>query len=896
LNYTLSITAPHNATNYTAVGCSYTLNGNVVSFPSCTNVTLSASAAAAPNILTVSATFYNGTNTTTNTSAVNFTIVFNFIPVSGSVTTTNPFSVTASDDAFVANDCPSGWSCASDSIPLNHTYNYGYVDRVFIHGDQSLGISHADMPVQPFWKFPLASIHGNSSKIISDLKFSVQTGGGGCGGSFNATLYFSLNTTWFQGTGNSTNGYNASDGGMTWDTKPSISVIDGTSNFGTSGFPANSPATYRNLVYSEIDITQDPTFIMAVYSSSNITISGNGQTTTVCGNGNNVYAKSLEFPATPIINGTVVDFMTGYVNYPRFGIFNPNLYWNFESGAFDDTGAHSASSSSDFPEAEFIYYTNQINPTLGNTISTKGSVLAARVLCSGSSCYDASNTLINLDCKNAQNYVSVSLGSSLPDFNVNADGSYYTYCFNLSSLHGGRPFYAAMKVISVDSSSLIYPARHISFYWAMYGGDFTGFSVPIRNPSGSPVPALTNITETWTTTQLTTTGYSYYWINSTGGHGPPVNFQDTNFTTTHTFTIPANLVEPGVEFRVSFYGTTQGGSAIGSSYEDIFNTTSGGIAGLQGDLLDLIDPLNGGSGGLGVSLFDERTVPIGGYVSLDNYPYVTAPRIECPNCSWTVSFSDGTNFIVYKPWVSMAQFTPDLATIGVHTIRVKDFSGARNRTYTFNIPYIPYALPIHVYPTGCVPYDFEFGQAACQFDFIYNFTGMSPQPTGEFCQYNPTECQLYNYSTGVCMQFARHTDANGQTVGGWVHYVCYNGVNSGYYNSSVSVGVIVPGTGGSGGQAGSVVPALTGPLEQILGMTTEQILAMLSLIISIAVGIFAGAKTKDGMVAVVVIVTMLFLFTIVTWLPFWVAFVLAIIAAFIVARFARGFLSGGGGH
>jgi hypothetical protein len=749
------------------------------------------------------------------------------------------------------------------------------------------GISQNDLDIRSLYKYDVTPFHGNTSNVISNVGWTAATTG--IAGCTAFSLYFVQNSdTW-----NETN--------VTWNNKPNFLPWGAAGNL---IYNTTNNILLRNPIYATTDVQIDPSFVMSMYNSSNFTMAFISNQYSGCsanvGFSNYHYGNSREGTDSEILNATVTDFETGSFNYPRFSIFSPNFYWNFEAGAFNDQGTQSTGSSSNFPEAEFIYYTDQIDPTLGNHIVTKPGVTMTKLGCAGTSCTSPENDLINRDCANAVGYISAP--SPIPAFLVNTDtGIYDTFCFNLTALHGGRPFYASLKVTSVDSSSFIYPSRHITAWWAMYGGGFSGFSVPVRDPFGTVVSSYVNITETWTTTQPMTTGYSYYEIDDNGVHGPTTNVQDTNFTTLHSFVIPASKVLPGGVYHVMFYGTTAGGSAIGSSYEDIFNVSAaGGVGGLQGDLYDITNPTNGGLGGLGVALFNERGAPTGGSVSLDGGPFQPTRYLACPNCSWVITFGDGTNYTVYPGYVFVTQFPPDIATVGMHTVRAKDFGGVRNRTYTFTIPFIPYNLPLRVLPSGCVPQDFEFSELTCQSDFIYNFTGMSPQPTGEFCSYNPTECQLYNYTDGTCQIYARHVCTGdlcaGQTRGGWVHYVCYNNVNSGYYNSTNGPGSIIPGTGGTGEQQGSVVPALTGPLEQILGMTTEQILAMLSLIISIAVGIFAGAKTKDGMVSVVVIVTMLFLFTIVTWLPFWVAFVLAIIAAFIVARFARGFLTGGGGH
>jgi hypothetical protein len=878
LNYTLSITSPQSTQNYSAIGCSYILNGNPVSLPTCANATLSA--ATGTNILSVSATFYNGTSTITNGSAVNFTVVFNFSTAPGALAFTLPFQTLATEDTFVSDFPPSGstscfnpWGVLANASVLYPTRNWGDNETILTYAYCSGAISPLD--VQSMWKFNLSNIPGNNSDYISNLNFIIHDTGS-CGVA-NRTLYFVLDS----GSWNESN--------VTFNTKPPILQLGAA---GVYFSPIGGGVSGQNLAFAATDILYDPTFIMSLYNSSAITMAFNKDLTTLC---TNHYDSATSKEGNPVftayLNGTITNYVTGGISYPRFSIFNPNFYWNFESLSFDTTGSQSSGSSSSFPEAEIVYQTDS-GPGTANYLKTIGSVTGAYV---GSPDSSLSNTLDTVDCRNRPDYVS----NFVTNVNTRVLGKFDIYCFNLSSLHGGKPFYAAMKVTNVVSTGLIYPARIIEFYWAMYGGDYIGFGNFIRTPTSSVISPLQNVTVTWTTTQPTTTGYQFYEVIN-NVQQPLVQFQDTAFSLTHTMTVPASNVLPDGVFHISFYGTTGAGSTVPSSHEEVFNVSSGTSGqGLQGALLDLINPLNGGSGGLGVSIFDENTFPIGGYVSLDGRPYVTAPRVECPNCTWTVTFGDGTNFTVYKPWVSMAQFTPDLATIGTHTIRITDFGGFRNRTYTFNLPYIPYSLPIHAYPTGCIPYDFHTAQGPCQDQMgRLNFSSYGPPtPTGEFCSYNPTECQLFNYSDGTCSQMARHVSVDtGQTIGGWVHYLCFNSVNSGYYNSTVSGGVIIPGTGGTGQQGGSVIPSLTSPLEQLLGLTTEQILAMLSLIISTAIGIFAGAKTKDGMVAVVVIVVMLLLFTLIQWLPFWVTFVIAIIAAFLVARFARGFFIGGGGH
>lgn len=873
LNYTLSITSPHNTTGYVPIGCSYTLNGNTVSLPSCTNTTFTATVGI--NTLNVSATFSNGTNITTNTTARNFTISFTFVPIPGGVTTTRTRTATILEDTFASDD-PGAYGCGG-LFTYNSTFNYGNETKIAMFQKCWTGISGKDLGLTSLWKYNISAFHENSSAIIQTINWNTaSTGIAGC--TLFSLFYVADSNSW-------------NESNVTWLAQPTIlpwgSLTNNIVNVTANVFNLNP-------MYATTDVQIDPSFVMLMYNSSEITLATSGARYLGCtanvGFTNYHYGNSKEGTDNEILNATVTDFLAGSFNYPKFSVFNPYFYWNFESGSFDNTGAQSSGGSSDFPEAEFRYQTDN-GPGTANLIIPQNGVTMAYVR----SDTTIENNLINTDCANAGPYSTYPFGWNV---NVQAPNTYDVLCFNLTSLHAGRTFYAALKVTNAVATGL-YPFRNFGAYWAMYDGSFTGFSLPVRNPSGDTISPFQNVTETWTTTQPTTTGYQY-WEVINGVPGPTTNFQDTNFTTLHTFTIPADKVRADGIYHVQFFGTTPGGQAIPSSFEDVFNV-SGGAGELSGNLIDIVSTANGGSNGLIVALFNEQNIPTGGYVSIDGYPAITTTAIECPNCTWTIT-GGYLNITIQRPWVRAVTYTPDIAYVGTHTIAVTDFAGTRTYNATFNIPSLPYALPVRLTPTACIAYAFWANQDFCEERRIsLNLSSFNvPKPTGQFCLYNPTECQYFNESSGNCIQYARHVCTGdlcaGQTIGGWIQYVCWNNANSQYYNQTLPSGTVIPGTGGTGQQQGSVVPSFTNPLEQILGMTTEQILAMLSLIISIAVGIFAGAKTKDGMTAVVVIIVMIFLFTLVGWLPFWVVFVLAILAAFIVARFARGFLAGGGGH
>lgn len=89
------------------------------------------------------------------------------------------------------------------------------------------------------------------------------------------------------------------------------------------------------------------------------------------------------------------------------------------------------------------------------------------------------------------------------------------------------------------------------------------------------------------------------------------------------------------------------------------------------------------------------------------------------------------------------------------------------------------------------------------------------------------------------------------------------------------------------GQVGNVVKPLSEGLGNLLGIPAAFALALISIIISLVVGIIAGWKIGDGMIAVVVLLTTLLGFTLIGWIPIWFLIILGILAAFLIASFVR---------
>lgn len=92
------------------------------------------------------------------------------------------------------------------------------------------------------------------------------------------------------------------------------------------------------------------------------------------------------------------------------------------------------------------------------------------------------------------------------------------------------------------------------------------------------------------------------------------------------------------------------------------------------------------------------------------------------------------------------------------------------------------------------------------------------------------------------------------------------------------------------------LPNLVNPIQQwlseLLGIPYDLVLAFLGVVITIAIGIVVGIKTKDGTITVAVMILLLFVFMIINWIPIWLLIIFVILAGFIVAKWGKQIYTG----
>jgi hypothetical protein len=868
--------------------CFWTLDGgNNTQLTLCQN--FSFSFAVGYHNLTIIA---NSTLNHTNSTQRNFTVYSNFTFFNASINNVIPnVIVKIVADTFVENgNCPANnlaGSAPDGNITFNgfnSTLNHGserYI--IFSSYNYPYGGCQFTYPTQVYslWKVNVTNSTYSTPSIIQqkviESGYFQGIGSTACGGgqTGNKTLYWSpAADDW-----NETN--------ITYSNCGSVCTLDvaGSSGreitnsavWGAENFVNNQAATY---FFSAPDVVQ------SIYNSTTGLVTfalDNGDTGTACnqqqgwGTWKYTLTKESATPNYAQANFTLVDYISSGNDYPLFSTIFQDFYYDFETGSINSQGAQSANPlSSSFPQADFSWNvgTNTLTPSNGAT----ALVVAVQ--------NDTTNTLANAACAGYTGYSASPIsGLNTP---VGSQPQYYVICFNLTATHNGHPFFGAIKVNNAQTNQVlgIVTGGDFNFWAAIYSPAFTSFSIPTRIPA--TVNGGDNVSYFWTSSQPTTTGVQYF-ITPSGGTTTVITLvSNGSLTLSHAYTITGALLAPQTQVTFKVFGVTNDSTTIWSPYVDSF--TVQGQTGVQNNLTDIIQPINGGSGGLGIFPFNELGYTTSGFVMLDNLGWVHTSLATCDNCTFQILFNDTYSYYLYKPTVNVVQYTPDLATVGTHNVKIRDDSGYRYRDYNFTISYNPYALAIRVLPNTCVPYLFWGTEDFCRNDMVGLNISSYPNATGQFCQFNPTECQLFNYSTGQCIQQAQHISntGSGLLIGGWVHYVCFNDANLGYYNQSIVNGT--PLTGGT-----SPSDQLGNAGANFLGITPEAFKATIAMILILIISGLMAWKTKDGLITGLFFEGGMGLFLLMGWLPLWFLIVFGVLAAFMIAKFARHLIAPSGG-
>ena len=162
--------------------------------------------------------------------------------------------------------------------------------------------------------------------------------------------------------------------------------------------------------------------------------------------------------------------------------------------------------------------------------------------------------------------------------------------------------------------------------------------------------------------------------------------------------------------------------------------------------------------------------------------------------------------------------------------------------------------------------------------------------TSWYCQYNPGECNQFNFSTGACvLEAGQRTPPES-----WITYACFNNFipTGAVVNGTVPPGPVV----GQGNSTAGIVPAAVGgALSSLFGVSIEAILAMISLFASIGIGGAIAIKIRSdhsGIFGVISFIGSLFAFSFIRWLPVWVPLSIMIISIFIASMWGRKMFTG----
>jgi hypothetical protein len=467
------------------------------------------------------------------------------------------------------------------------------------------------------------------------------------------------------------------------------------------------------------------------------------------------------------------------------------------------------------------------------------------------------NDLDTVSCASLLAYLNSTQVFSQLDF---PPGQYDTYCFNLSSEHNNTPgFFGAVKL------RVIQPVNPPSFimYFAYYTPGFNVFTVTQFSPQ-TPVVGQ-NATMIYTTSiPMTTNIRVRSYDATTNTYSPFVYINDNGaFNTTHAVTIPAAAMPIPALYEVWFSGNdasnnTYASTSAGFTFTVFSNTTI---------------PPSTDITGFGVFTFNEFGFPDPSFISLDGSP-----------AAYTQAYNNSQGILVFGTDFKSA-------ALGVHIISAIDYQGSRMANATVNMTKIPFYDRLNLQPFGCIPYTYNPNLLACQdSQNVTQSLRESRNSTGSYCAFTPDVCNIYNLTTGQCV-----TTAGQRTPPeSYVLYSCYGGAFPSNINlNGTASGATVPVFG----NGTDVVTPLANPLAQALGTTVQGILAMIALIITSIVGIYAGAKTRLAEVSLGAMILMIFIFTFgLPWLPVWIILLFAVICAFMAGRMARGFFTGGGGH
>lgn len=510
---------------------------------------------------------------------------------------------------------------------------------------------------------------------------------------------------------------------------------------------------------------------------------------------------------------TLSDFDTAQILGTDVG----TTYFDFESGT---------ASSSSFAQADFSY--NSGTNTLTPIVPAK--------FASQTSGNDPSNTLSTKNCAAFAPFSTSAISSLNPVPNF-----FDEICFNLSSQHGGRQFYGAIKILN-NTNIRGGVSPEFDFFYAVYSSESTAFSNFTYSPD--PPQASRNLTVSWTTSQATegTLLFRFRTLPS-GSYGSIITVTNSTIGTFHSVVIPDTFMVFPAEYLLFAQGTTSSNVTI------IGQTQSFQTSAFQLNVQELTN-------GLHVITTDTVGNNIVAFVQLDSNPAVQTVTIQT-NSSITGH-------------VNVASFYG--IPLGVHNITVSK-DGYITKNQTINVNTDPFFVTVKLTKTQCFQVISTQTNTSCVAAFpavIQSYLNQGANITSFYCAFNSNGCATFD-SNGVCIQ---------QHLGAWEGFACLDGFHPAGFpvNATVPVGQTPTDFTGTG------VADIVG---SAIGTSGGVVLGVAALIISMLFALFAGIKThSDTMIGIAFAGSLIF-FYIARWLDWWVAAGFVIITAALVSQFTK---------
>jgi hypothetical protein len=452
--------------------------------------------------------------------------------------------------------------------------------------------------------------------------------------------------------------------------------------------------------------------------------------------------------------------------------------------------------------------------------------------------YNAANDLAQFDCSSLEPYLPY-IGITVRELPLDARR---IICYNISTANNPELF-SAVKFINTTNVRGG-NATEFDAYVAVYDALQIMFSNFHTIPS-APSPNM-NVTFVWNTRlNLSTRMRLQYRDVDTGFFTGFITIEgNANFTKLHNLTM--NLTQATL-----YEVILDGFDANGTEYlSDVINFTISPM------------PLVTAITGLGVCTFNEFGYPVPATVILDN--------------QYSISTQQYLN--QQQIPIECSEFVKEIATFGNHNLSAVSYDNLRFYNETISVQQYPYFIKATLYPNKCVPYLFYDTSDFCNQSVVALNLSSIPSATGQYCMYNENECQIYNTSDGSCIQLARHLSATGSgiTIGGWIHYICFNDYNSQFYNQTV--------TNQTGGKGTTTEMLCTG-INMLLNTTCNQSLWFVGLMLSLVIMGGLGFVTRSGLVSVSSGLVSILAFTGIGWIPIWVGIILVVLTALLIAKF-----------